>query len=192
MRYRPDHKFHAHCELAVVAARLAKQAGFAATPLRRFMSAVGRSTGAFYALYENKDDLLHAIVDSESHRTLSFFQSDDCPGLLAELATYLQLSHVDDSAGGCLLPALAPEIGRARHTTRLTCEKGLLRLHTRFAHALGDPDAAWAAISQAVGTILLARTMATESHRKEILTSSLKQLCHHHRTPPPAPPTRAD
>lgn len=176
MRYRPDHKFHAHCRLAEAAAALAKQAGFAATPLRRFMALVQRSTGAFYVLYDNKDDLLRVIVEQELERTLQRFDVADMAGLLEIFAAYLHPGHVEDSSGGCVLPALAAEIGRADVATRRACEKGLLRLHARLAPILGDQNAAWAAICQAVGAVLLARAMATDTSREEVLTSTLRQL----------------
>lgn len=176
MRYRPDHKFRAHCQLTEAAAALAKQAGFAATPLRRFMALVKRSTGAFYVLYDNKDDLLRAIVEQELERTLQRFDAADMTGLFEIFAAYLHPGHVEDSSGGCVLPALAAEIGRADVATRRACEKGLLRLHDRLAYLLGDQDAAWAALSQAVGAVLIARTMATCIRREEVLTSALQRL----------------
>lgn len=196
MRYSPDHKFHAHVTRTEVAARLAKQEGFAATSLRRFMAASGHTTGAFYALFDCKEQLLLAIVEEELLRTLRGFSPPTMPGyglapsladkhsatgLRDALAAYLHPAHIEDLAGGCLLPALAAEIGRADLDTRRACERGLQRIQQTLTDSLGDTSAAWAVLSQAVGTVLLARTMATGHRRQEILTSSLTQLHQHYR-----------
>lgn len=196
MPFGPAYKLQAYDALVEMASNLAKQDGFAATPLRRFTASIGRTTGAFYTQFDSRDDLLHAIVDHEMQRTLRHFipmLADSAQGegassrhndlhaaLFDALDAYLHASHAQDWAGGCVLPALAAEIGRARPSTRRTCEKGLLRLHAYIEEVLGAPDVAWAVMSQAVGAVLLARAMASSESRKEVLTSTATQLRAHH------------
>lgn len=196
MPFGPAYKLQAYDALVEMASNLAKQDGFAATPLRRFTASIGRTTGAFYTQFDSRDDLLHAIVDHEMQRTLRHFipvladdatgvagspRHDDLHGALFDaLDAYLNAAHAQDWAGGCVLPALAAEIGRAGPPTRRACEKGLLRLHAYIEEVLGAPDIAWAVISQAVGGVLLARTMASSESRKQVLTSIATQLRAHH------------
>lgn len=202
MRYQPDHKLHAYQHLVEAAARLAKAEGFAATPLRRLTAAAGRSPGALYTLFDHKNDLLRAIVDNELERTLHFLGGEppprrhkhapdtapppslDLPQLQQALAAYLHPAHLLDPAGGCILPTLAAEIARADGKTRRACERGLRRLQAHLARPLGSPAAAWAVLSQAVGAVLIARTMASASASKEVLTSALNDLRQRQLHPP--------
>ena len=79
MRHPPDHKLHACHHLVAACATLAKAEGFAATPLRRLTAAAGRTTGALYALFDSKDQLLRAIIEQELEHTLHRLGGDPPP-----------------------------------------------------------------------------------------------------------------
>ena len=96
---------------------------------------------------------------------------------------------------GCVLPALGPEIARARPEVRAAVEQGLKRLQKSWSGRIGDPDAAWALLAQCVGALVLSRAVESERTRNEILASSRRFIDETHaldEKPAPAEtPTRA-
>lgn len=218
MRYRNDHRFHSHRRLVAAAASLAKANGFAATPVREMAAAAACTTGTLYSLLDTKENLLRSIIEQELERTLLYLGGHPPPGtppidpllpgidapaaswapataaekqraLHAALAAYLHPAHLHDHGGGCVLPALAAEIARADQPTRRACERGLRQLHAHLGRLLDDRAAAWAVLSQAVGALLLARTMESAEAGEEVLTSALQDATRRHPGPPPPGPS---
>lgn len=173
MRYRPDHKQEARQRLVEAGAVLAKQQGFAATGLDALMAAAGLTTGAFYSQFKSKPELLRAIVEHELARTVDAFAAKSPAQARQALALYLDPLHAAHPGAGCPIPALGAEIARADVGTREIFESGLRGLHAVFAELLGDRDAAWGLICQAIGGVLVARAMATPAARDEVLAGVL-------------------
>lgn len=176
MRHRPELRYMTQHSLLLTLAPVIKQQGLAHTSLRKLMAMAGRSTGTFYSQFDTRDALLRALLEVELENTRDRFASRNRLELLEALGYYLHPSHANDPANGCILPALANEIARADTATRRTCEQGLGQLHEDLAGALGDPAAAWAVLSQAIGAVLLTRTLASLELREEVLEANLSEL----------------
>jgi AcrR family transcriptional regulator len=175
MRYPPEHKEASRAALVAASGALAKAEGFAGTGLQALVGAAGVTTGAFYSQFSGKDELLTAIVEHEIDRILPWFQGQTPAGLMQVLAMYLSPQHADHPGQGCAIPALGPEIARADAATRQAFEQRIVQVHAAVADSLGDGDAAWGVIAQAVGAVVIARAMASRKGRQEVLAAALGQ-----------------
>ena len=64
MRYAPEHKEGTRARLVKATGALAKRQGFSGTGIDGLMAAAGLTSGAFYAHFRSKNELLEAIVDN--------------------------------------------------------------------------------------------------------------------------------
>jgi len=175
MRYATDHKAQTRQKLVRDAASLAKQEGFAASGVDALARAAGLTSGAFYKHFESKDELLAAVCDAELERTRARFASIDPESreeVLRAIDGYLSLAHVRNPGAGCVLPALAAEIGRAPISTRTVLEGAFRDLVAVVALLVGDRALANALVTQCVGAVMLARALASEDAQHEVLASA--------------------
>lgn len=154
---------------------LAKQAGFAGTGLDALAAAAEVTSGAFYAQFRSKAELLDAIVSHDLQLMRERFDGGSPAALRTALTRYLSLPHAEQPGQGCSLPALGAEIARAGETTRQHVEEQLLQLHASVAHGVGDDARAWAVLSQAIGAQVIARAMASREARQRVLDAVLAQ-----------------
>lgn len=169
MRYSPEHKQQARAKLVEAGAALAKKQGFSNTGMDALMAASGMTTGAFYSQFRSKPELLRAIVEHELERTVERFTHKSPEELLRVIGMYLSPQHVAYPEAGCPIPSLGAEIGRADELTRQCFEDNLLRVHQAATAVLKDEAAAWALVCQTIGAVLIARAMATDQSRQQVL-----------------------
>ncbi|MFK8328752.1 TetR/AcrR family transcriptional regulator [Pseudomonas sp. BJa5] len=172
MRYATDHKEHTRQKLLESSGALAKRGGFNATGVAGLMKAIGLTGGAFYNHFPSKDDLFTEIVRRELSHSPMAQQPIDRERLGRCLEQYLTLAHVHNREGGCAIPALGAEIAQAPLPVREEAEHWLCNLQQAWAQTLGDPDLAWALLSQCVGALLIARMLASEARQQEVLKAS--------------------
>lgn len=172
MRYSPDYKARARKKVLDTAGSLAKQNGFGTTGVDALMAAAGFTTGAFYSHFGSRAELLKAIVENELQRTVARFKGKDKTSLHAALKFYLSSLHIDHPEAGCLLPALSNEVARAGEPTRASFEDLLVQLKAEIEPHVQRPGEAWAVIAQAVGAVLIARALATDAVRAEVLQAA--------------------
>jgi TetR/AcrR family transcriptional regulator, transcriptional repressor for nem operon len=180
MRYKSGYKEAKRKELLEISGRIAKSQGFANTGVDGFMKAADMTSGAFYSHFSSKQELFKALIVSELENSIQLWQSNphDEPKawIEFEIQRYLNLEHVNRVERGCVLPALASEVARSSREIKQCYEQELLRGHGLFAKVLADPDQAWALLCQMVGTILLARSIADENLKLNIINSSKHML----------------
>jgi len=172
MRYSREHKANARSKLLETTGALVKEKGFGTTGVDKLAAAAGVTSGAFYSHFGSKPQLLKAIVENEMERTLALFADATPESLQKALKFYLGETHVDNPALGCPIPALAAEVARADDDTKQTFEELILQLKERMQSQLTNKDDAWAVITQAVGTVAIARAMTAGSARKALLKAS--------------------
>lgn len=175
MRYSPDHKASARAKLLDTAGALAKEKGFGTTGVDALMAAAGVTSGAFYSHFKSKPDLLKAIVENELGRTQALFAHQTRESLQRAMAAYLSETHVETPAKGCMLPTLSAEVARADEETKALFETHLKALESTLTDAL-PTETAWAAISQAVGAVLIARALPKGDLRKTVLKASRNEI----------------
>lgn len=176
MRYSPEHKESTRARLLEVGGALAKKDGFSNTGVDGLMAAVGLTSGAFYAHFRSKSELLEAIVESELQRSLARLAGRSDAELLAALEAYLSVEHVDHPAQGCAVTSLSSEVARASPESRRIFEELISRIKDELGGHLADGSRAWAMISQMVGAVMIARAMASERARREVL-DAVRQQC---------------
>lgn len=176
MRYKPGYKAEKRKELLSVAGKAIKEHGFSATGIDGLMQDAGVTSGTFYSHFPSKAELLKALIVSELEASNARWEdiAEDNPAawLRQQVQRYLSMGHVAHPEAGCLLPALASEIGRADEETRKLLESALGQWQEGVATRLGDKQRAWAFIAQLVGGVLLARAVADETLQRTILTGS--------------------
>ena len=169
MRYPAEHKDRMRSKIVGASAGVAKRAGFSASGIDALATAAGVTSGAVYKHFDGKDGLLRAIIESELAATERRFANAD-PKRAVD--AYLSLAHVAHPEAGCLLPALAAEVARASAKTRKAYERAMDQLMTTLATALGDRVLAQALVSLCVGAVMVARGLATDEAREEILAAA--------------------
>jgi AcrR family transcriptional regulator len=153
MRYSPEHKQAARARLVEACGALAKQQGFGNTGIDALAAAAGVTTGAVYSQFGSKTQLLTAIVENELARTLAAFEGKSAAQLQQALQWYLSRQHVGN-----------PE-------TRQQFETGISRIADVLVAALPDRATAWALMAQAIGGVILARSVQRSETRDEILNA---------------------
>jgi len=181
MRYSKDHKAATRRHLLETSGALAKEKGFASTGVDAFVEAAGLTSGAFYSHFGSKAELFTELVEKELDASVKMF-ADNAPELPTpewihrQLSMYLSWKHVQSPRTGCAVPALAAEIARSNDATKIKYEDAIKQTHDLWKERLGDDKAAWAVVSQLVGSVLLARAMKSEDVGKEILEGSREFL----------------
>lgn len=176
MRYAPDYKATARAKLLESSASLVKKKGFGSTGVDALMAEAGMTSGAFYSHFKSKSELLQALLEAELQRTMHMFDGPDIEAMLKALRRYLSMEHMAAPETGCVIPSLGPEIARADQATRLAFEQGLRQLQGKIQGQMPASGDAWAAISMAVGAIVLSRAMHSEQVQQEILDSALSHI----------------
>jgi TetR/AcrR family transcriptional repressor of nem operon len=172
MRYRQGYKDEKRRTLLQEAGKLVKKNGFAATGIDALMRAAGVTSGTFYSHFSSKAELLKALLSRELESSRQMWagnREQDIAAWRAQIGRYLSLTHVSHPEAGCILPALAAEIGRADPATRELFEAELVRGQQGLAELLGRSDPAWAIISLQVGAVLLAGAVAGKETQNAIL-----------------------
>lgn len=175
MRYAAGHKQATRNRLLESGGAVIKKNGFATTGVDSLMEAVGLTGGAFYSHFHSKSDLLQAVIVRELGVSREMLASE--PNLPLDqwlpraLDRYLGFDHVKHPESGCPLPALSAEVARSDKRVKRAYETALADIEGRLAKRMGH-DAAWAAIAQCVGAIVIARAMATEANGKKVLNAS--------------------
>ncbi|WP_394779125.1 TetR/AcrR family transcriptional regulator [Undibacterium sp.] len=157
-----------------------KKKGFAATGVDGLMQAAGVTSGAFYSHFSSKNDLFKAVIETELQDSIKMLvgnpHQDMADWLDHESSRYLTMSHVRHPEAGCVLPALGAEISRADDSIKQLHEQQMLEARNMLATRLGDDTAAWGLIAQCVGSLLLARAMASEDTQREVINASREFL----------------
>ena len=180
MRYSAEHKAQTRDKLLASSGALAKRGGFSATGVDGLMKAIGLTGGAFYGHFASKDALFAAIVERELSHSVALLGGDgSAPDKLRRcLDIYLSMRHVEQPDNGCALPTLGAEIARADERVRLRTEQQILQLQNTWAEIIGDAQLAWTILAQCLGSLLLARMMASQESRQQVLGASLDMLEH--------------
>lgn len=183
MRYPPDHKLKARAALLAAGTREMQTAGFNGVGVDALSAAADVTSGAFYSNFANKEQMLESIVEmalgepflTESQSAAS--KAERRVQLTRFLTDYLSAGHVDDPAGGCVMPALSADVARAGQATRQAYESRIVALAERIAGSLDGrrPERerrAWSIIALMVGAVSIARAMGETDARFEVIAAA--------------------
>ncbi|RZI41972.1 TetR/AcrR family transcriptional regulator [Herbaspirillum sp. HC18] len=160
---------------------VAKRRGLSALTIDSMMRGVNRTGSVFYSLFRSKSSLFEAMEEREvalSMERFSRYAADRKTRRYEEWADcvlheYLSLEHVRDHEGGCALPALGTDVTRLGNGARVNYERALENIVAATRRGLGCSESvAWALGVQCIGTVMVARAVASEERREKLLTAS--------------------
>ena len=176
MRYLPDHKEGTRAHLVQATGAHVKKNGFAATGVDSLMAAAGLTSGAFYAHFGSKSELLQAIIENELKRSLALFSNQSMAESLLAIEGYLSQAHVEHPEAGCVVPSLAAEVARSGASTKRVFENGMVQLKAQIESLGVDEARAWSIIAQLVGAVTVARGLHSEQARTALLKGVAQQV----------------
>jgi len=175
MRYNSQHVEATRARVLEACARQFRRYGFGGVGVEALSHAANVTSGAFYNHFGSKAGAFAAVVKAGVERLRvaveRFRQAHGGRWLPAFVAYYLGEGHRRDVAGGCLLPSLSAEVGRADAATRAAYEAELLAVAALVAEGLpGKPgrEAAWPILASLAGGVMLSRAVADPSLSQEI------------------------
>jgi TetR/AcrR family transcriptional repressor of nem operon len=117
VRYPQGHKEKTREQIVSAAARAFREEGVAGVSVPELMGRAGLTHGGFYAHFRNKDQLVAeacriALRESSARLIETARQAPREERLAAFIRAYASSTHRDDPGAGCVLPALAAELGR--------------------------------------------------------------------------------
>lgn len=180
-RYGNEHKEETRRRILESAGRRLKRDGIDGSGIAALMADAGLTSGAFYAHFSSKDDLVASVVQEELRRqTLAV--SALAPGVAGRVQlvrSYLSPGHRDHSEAGCPSAALLDEIARAAEVTKDAYTAGTKTLIDEIARRLSPEEPASAhgqaliLFTMIVGTLQLARAANDPALSDEALAHGL-------------------
>jgi TetR/AcrR family transcriptional repressor of nem operon len=168
------------------ASELFRERGFDGIGIADIMQAVGLTHGGFYGNFKSKQDLAAQACEGgfakslEGWRRIAGNSQEDAFGRLVTL--YLSEAHRDNPGKGCLLTALAAESGRQDGPVRAAFTAGIQSYLAILAKVLPGRSAearrarALSALSELVGSVILARATDDVGLSNEILAATAQNL----------------
>ena len=176
MRYPKAETAEKHRRILDAAARLFRERGFADVSLAEIMQATGLTHGPFYNHFASKQALMSEAVAHASAQSLDRVAraAPTEAGKSAYLAAYLSRAHRDDPGDGCVMAALACEIGRepsvkAAMTTHLKALIDRMAAHFPWGTRRDARGDTIRVLASTVGALILARAVDDEDLSAEIL-----------------------
>ncbi|MDR3510448.1 MAG: TetR/AcrR family transcriptional regulator [Caulobacteraceae bacterium] len=183
MRYDEEHKQRTREKVLEAAARTIRAEGPDRVGVAAVMAEAGLTHGGFYAHFASKDELVAEAIKAMFVDASRLYRDATegkpaAKGLRDYVKSYVSRRHRDGRAAGCPLAALATDLPRLPEPARLAFGEGVQRLTDRLAGLLGDigwpdaPAAASALLSEMVGAVSLARSVADPAQSDRILLAS--------------------
>jgi TetR/AcrR family transcriptional regulator, transcriptional repressor for nem operon len=175
MRYPDGYKESVSARIVEAAARALRQDGIDAVSIPKLMKLAGRTHGAFYGHFRDRDELIAKAV---THAASESLLAGNKP--TAEMFdAYLSKAHSLHPEHGCVIAALGTEGARQKGSVRRVFAeigRGFLRHVERRLHPDAEKgslsDEALATASRLVGAIVLARLVHDEALAERILAAA--------------------
>lgn len=197
MRYPTDHKVSTRRRILEAASAAFREHGVAATGVDEVMRQAGLTHGGFYAHFRNKSELVaEACATGFDMGKANLARIAALPTrrdrARALVLSYLSPHHRDNLAGGCLVASLGMDAVRATGRARQGYATALQQHRRRIASALRLSDnelenerLTTALLSQLVGALILARSLADTPESESVL-AQVRQTALEHFAPPPS------
>lgn len=178
MRYPAAHKQQAYERILQAAGNLFRRRGYTATGIDSVMASANLTSGAFYAHFRSKQDLLAKALDAAFRESCGAWssQAETLQGrswVRKFVSFYLSSEHRDKPEAGCPMPALAAEISRIGGMPRTVFQRHLQNLietvEAKSGLAQDARTRAISAIALCVGGLILARAVKDGGLSADIL-----------------------
>jgi TetR/AcrR family transcriptional regulator, transcriptional repressor for nem operon len=183
MRYPPEHKDRVRQRIVQAASRRFRGRGSEDVAIADLMSELRLTHGGFYRHFKGKEHLfneafLAAATETQSRMRAAAEQAPPGQELEAIITNYLSAGHCENPSKGCPIAALAAEISRHPKSTRATLDRAIRSSAAGIARFMpGQTSAqreqtAIVLFASMAGTLTLARAIADEALRRDILATA--------------------
>ena len=182
MRYPAAETAEKHAKILEAASRMFRDRGFSDVSVAEIMKATGLTHGPFYNHFSSKQALMADAIGHASAQSFAGLEKAEPSeaGKAAYRAEYLSTAHRDNKADGCLIAALASEIGRepsVRAAVTGHIKASIDKMASKFPwsakrDARGDTIRMMASM---VGAVIMARAVDDEALSEEILREAAQQ-----------------
>lgn len=180
MRYEPGHKDQARARILDAIGR-----GFRAHGVAIGVDGLAKeasvTSGALYGHFKSKSGAFRAVVEAgliRLRRKIEMFRETEPERWTDAFADfYLGRKHRDDLPGGCALPSLSADVGRADEETRRTYQAEMFNTVDTLVAGMsegGDAvkrDRAWAMLAMLAGGVVIARGVSDKAAAAEIASA---------------------
>ncbi len=171
-----------HDKIVAIASRRMRERGIDGVSVADIMAEAGLTHGGFYAHFASREELVRealafGLAESERRSSKAIAKATSGSGGDAHAAwveSYLSVAHRDEIARGCALATLAPDIARAPEETRDLLTADIKR--RLGARGRKSEETALAAISTAVGALMLSRAVNDEALSRQLLEAAKAAL----------------
>ncbi|MFZ0660628.1 MAG: TetR/AcrR family transcriptional regulator [Candidatus Binataceae bacterium] len=174
-------------QILAAAARMFREQGITATGVDSITAAAGLTHGGLYSQFGSKEAIATEAIRYASARSRQRWQraeqrSAGAPLLPSIIESYLAPAHRDAPGHGCVIAALAADVGRQSRTVRkaFTRElKGTLEFLARQVPGKSSSrqfESAAAAFSCMVGALILARAASDNELSDRILKAAAARI----------------
>lgn len=196
MRYPKEHKQKTRERILEAAARVFRRQGYGGGGVDAIMEEAGLTAGGFYSHFASKQELFEQVVAREVRRTArqrtrGLGELDGLEWVAGFVRRYLSPRHASNVEGGCPIPPLVSEIGRADASTRGVFSRTVSELTDTIVNRLDAlpeserEEAALGIVSTLVGGVVLARSVEPRLAEKVLRSAAKRALS----GLPPAPPS---
>ncbi len=176
-RYGTDHKQATRRRILEAAGRRLKREGIDGSGVATLMADAGLTSGAFYAHFDSKEDL---VVNTVAYQLREQRETYSTRSLEEIVRGYLSVEHRDDTEGGCPSAALLDEIARSSDAVKRAYTDGQLVIIDDVAARLAPADPrsarvqALGAFALMVGTLQVSRALADKSLAHDVLEQGIQ------------------
>jgi TetR/AcrR family transcriptional repressor of nem operon len=182
VRYGKEHKLATRQRIIETAGRRLKRDGIDGSGVATLMADAGLTSGAFYAHFASKEDLVATAVSDQlrDQRERLAAVTPGRAGVEQIVRAYLSPEHRDNPEDGCPSAALLDEIGRCTEPTRRAYTDSVLAFIDDFAARLAphDPGSARTTVLSVyalmVGTLQLSRALADRELADAVLEQGIR------------------
>jgi len=167
------------------ASHLIRERGIASVSIADIMGAVGLTVGGFYRHFKSKDALVCEAIEAASLETIGAMTQaselwDRPARIRAATEGYLSRDHLAHPERGCPVAALAADVSRETKATRAALQRAVARVVAMLSPdgpaTERDRRRVFAALSTAVGAVVLGRALRGTAIGKELVESVRAEL----------------
>jgi TetR/AcrR family transcriptional repressor of nem operon len=182
MRYSPEHKQQTRERIVRLASRRFRGRGEEGVAIADLMKELDLTHGGFYRHFDSKEDLfaegIAMALEEGAQRMLAAAKANPGNELKGIIEKYLSPEHCERIAEGCPVAALTADVARRPHSLRLRFQKALEGYkNPLLVYIPGETEREkrhnfMILFSGMSGALSLARAMADEGKRQEILKTA--------------------
>jgi TetR/AcrR family transcriptional repressor of nem operon len=185
MRYPVDQRAETHEKIIGAASRSFRERGSEGKSIATLMKDLGLTHGGFYKHFESKEELYldaiqRGLEEAGDRMTAAAKAAPKGKELRAVIEHYLSPAHLEHVGAGCVIAAIAQEIGRQPLSVREKINDAMRAYMNRlFPFMPGDNVAEkrrqfLILFPGMAGVLMTARAMTNSSAQKEMLSAARK------------------